>query len=433
MLCDGRLVCGCADPYGKRVLGDARTSSLHDIWTGPVASALREDLNRGGSTFCGDCPLKLPLAKGDTPPLRDLNVPPQPSRLYVECTAACNISCFQACCAPETGITRTREAGMLDVDLFMRVMDEAGPSLGRVDFFNYGEAFLHKRAVEMCEYVKATFPHIYLYTSTNGLALKDESARRLVHSGIDEVTFSIDGASQHTYERYRQRGRFDVAIANLRAMADEKRKAGRDVPVLNWRYILFTWNDSDEEMQRAREMAAEIGVDRLTWEITDHPEDAFSRRFVPGSPEYERIRYEIWDTNNLGNAIPGATPRARIDVPGTLPGLPLIARGGRTITVRTRVHNLSTRPFPREASYGRRLVRLGAQLCDASGAVVNRDYARAWLPHSIGGGARAEVPIEVPAPAAPGRYQLKFDLVSEGIDWFEACGSQTTVKALRVW
>ena len=25
MLCDGRFVCGCADPYGRRVLGDARS------------------------------------------------------------------------------------------------------------------------------------------------------------------------------------------------------------------------------------------------------------------------------------------------------------------------------------------------------------------------------------------------------------------------
>jgi len=123
----------------------------------------------------------------------------------------------------------------------------------------------------------------------------------------------------------------------------------------------------------------------------------------------------------------------RIDVPGALPGLPLIARRGRTISVKARVRNLSTRPFPREASYGRRLVRLGAQLCDASGAVVNRDYARAWLPHTIDGGAQADVPIEIPAPAEPGRYRLKFDLVSEGIDWFEACGSETTMKALRVW
>ena len=50
--------------------------------------------------------------------------------MFIECTAACNISCFQACCAPETGITRTRQAGMLDVDLFKKVIDEAAPSLG---------------------------------------------------------------------------------------------------------------------------------------------------------------------------------------------------------------------------------------------------------------------------------------------------------------
>ena len=48
MLCDGRIVCGCADPYGKRVLGDARTASLNDIWTGQRISDLRRDLNAGG-------------------------------------------------------------------------------------------------------------------------------------------------------------------------------------------------------------------------------------------------------------------------------------------------------------------------------------------------------------------------------------------------
>src|SRR5579864_8252017 len=268
LLCDGRVVCGCADPYGKRVLGDARASSIHNVWSGPQVLQLRADLNRGGSRFCGDCPLKLPLGKEDAPPSRPVDAGPLPSRLYVECTAACNISCRDACCAPETGITRTRQAGMLDFDLFCRVVDEAGPSLVRIDFFNYGEAFLHKRAVEMCEYIKARFPHIYLYTSTNGLALSEAQARRLVHSGIDEVTFSIDGATPESYARYRQRGDFKKAISNLRAMADEKRRSGRDLPFLNWRYILFVWNDSDAEMQEARRMAADIGVDRLCWERT---------------------------------------------------------------------------------------------------------------------------------------------------------------------
>ena len=432
MLCDGRMVCGCSDPYAKRVLGDARKETVAGIWTCERASALRRDLNAGGSTFCGDCALKLPLAGDQAPPQRPLDVPSLPSRLYIECTAACNISCAQACCAPETGITRTRQAGMLDFDLFTRVVDEAGPSLGRIDFFNYGEAFLHKRAVEMCEYIKTKFPHIYLYTSTNGLAFTEDSVRRLVHSGIDEVTFSIDGATPESYATYRKRGDFAKAVRHLRAAADEKQRAARDVPFINWRYILFTHNDSDAEMQLARTMAAEMGVDRLCWELTDHPEDMFSRRFVRGSAELGAVRHEIWDDNNLGNAIPGATPRAEINVRGPIPGLPVVGRPGRPISLITTVRNASTRPFPAQASYGRRLVRLGAQLCRRDGQVVNRDFERAWLPSTLQPGATVQVPMTITAPAKPGRYALKFDLVSEGIDWFEACGSPTTMRTLVV-
>jgi hypothetical protein len=438
LLCDGRLVCGCADPYGKRVLGDLRaTPSVSEVWTGATAAGLRKDIVAGGSKFCGDCPLKLPLKKDAAPPQRPLDVGALPSRLYIECTAACNISCNQACCAPETGITRTRQAGMLDYGLFTRVVDEAGPSLGRIDFFNYGEAFLHKRALDMVEYIKSRFPHIYLYTSTNGLALSEDGARRLARSGIDEVTFSIDGATPESYVQYRQRGDFAKAIRNLRALVDEKRQNGLDVPFVNWRYILFTHNDSDAEMDLARTMAAGIGVDRLTWEITDHPENMFSRRFVPGTAAFERIKYEVWDKTGLGNAIPGATPRARIEIGGTswldrIGNAPVKGAPGQPVEIRTRVTNLSTRSFPARATYGRRLVRLGAQLCAQDGTLINRDYERAWLPAHLPAGETMEIPITVKAPDTPGRYQLKFDLVSEGIDWFEQNGSETRVKDLIV-
>jgi Radical SAM superfamily/Iron-sulfur cluster-binding domain len=438
LLCDGRLVCGCADPYGKRVLGDLRVMpTVSSVWTGDVATRLRRDLVAGGSKFCGDCPLKLPLKREEHPPQRPLDVGPLPSRLYIECTAACNISCNQACCAPETGITRTRQAGMLDYDMFARVIDEAGPSLGRVDFFNYGEAFLHKRALDMVEYIKSRFPHVYLYTSTNGLALTEDGARRLARSGIDEVTFSIDGARQETYARYRQRGDFAKAIRNLTALMDEKHARGLDVPFVNWRYILFTHNDSDEEMDLARKMAEGIGVDRLSWEITDHPEDMFSRRFIPGTPDFDRIQYEVWDRSGLGNAIPGATPRAHIEVGGRswldrIGAAAIEAPAGAAISLKTRVTNLSTRPFPARASYGRRLVRLGAQLCAPDGTLINRDYERAWLPSNLPARETMEIPLMLKAPDTPGRYRLKFDLVSEGIDWFEQAGSPTTERPFIV-
>ncbi len=101
--------------------------------------------------------------------------------------------------------------------------------------------------------------------------------------------------------------------------------------------------------------------------------------------------------------------------------------------VTTRVKNLSTRPFRAQSSYGRRLVRLGAQLTAADGTLINRDYARAWLPGDIAPGAEADDRDRgARARARPAATRLKFDLVSEGIDWFEECGSPTTTRGLWV-
>ena len=115
-----------------------------------------------------------------------------------------------------------------------------------------------------------------------------------------------------------------------------------------------------------------------------------------------------------------------------LPDLPFLARAATPLTLTAHVKNVSNRPFRAQATYGRRLVRLGAQLTAPDGTLLNRDYARAWLPGDLAPGAQTKVQIELPVPASPGRYGLKFDLVSEGVDWFEACGSPTTMRELWV-
>ena len=40
--------------------------------------------------------------------------------------------------------------------------------------------------------------------------------------------------------------------------------------------------------------------------------------------------------------------------------------------------------------------------------------------------------LRLPPLADTGRYRLKLDLVSEGVDWFERCGSETTTRPLWV-
>jgi MoaA/NifB/PqqE/SkfB family radical SAM enzyme len=190
MLCDGRIVCGCADPYATRVLGDTRVSSVQDVWRGPTITKLRGDLNEGGSDFCGDCALKRPFVPGETPTVRALDAGPFPGRMFIECTAACNISC-PACCAPETRITKTRQAGC-SFDLFRRVIDEVGPTLGRV-VFNYGRRSCTsaRSSVQMPQ--TALSAHLSLHEhERRGVDRRAGAAARA--SGIDEVTFSIDGA-----------------------------------------------------------------------------------------------------------------------------------------------------------------------------------------------------------------------------------------------
>jgi hypothetical protein len=112
--------------------------------------------------------------------------------------------------------------------------------------------------------------------------------------------------------------------------------------------------------------------------------------------------------------------------------VPILTLRGRTLKLKTRVTNRSTRPIPHQNSSGRRLVRLGAQLCAADRRLIELNHARAFLPRSIQPGETVDVAIDVPAPAEPGTYQLKFDLACEGIDWFENCGSPVTYKPLRV-
>ena len=65
--------------------------------------------------------------------------------------------------------------------------------------------------------------------------------------------------------------------------------------------------------------------------------------FAPTAPDYELIRHEIWDNSGLGNAIPGATPRAEINVHTVLPDLPFMTRHSATVPVTARVRNLSGR------------------------------------------------------------------------------------------
>lgn len=77
-------------------------------------------------------------------------------------------------------------------------------------------------------------------------------------------------------------------------------------------------------------------------------------------------------------------------------------------------------------------VMLGAHLLSDTGAILTRSLTRAALPRDVAPGETVSVDLEVPFPEAMGRYQLRFDLVSEWVTWFELVGSKTPQVPLVV-
>lgn len=422
VLCDGKVVCGCADPFGERPLGHLSENSIAEIWNSEKVKQIRKELNEGHSCFCDLCGLKRFLRDDEPAPQGPEQVEILP-RLFFEPTVLCNLACFKAVCHKDSGILNTRTGKSFPLAEFKSLMDQVGKNLNRLDFFNYGDPFVHPQAPEMIAYVKEKYPHIYLYTSTNGLMLNDEKIKQIVHSGLDEITFSVDGVDQETYAQYRQGGDFNKALEIMAKFVAERNKLGREVPFINWRYILFKWNDSNSHLRRARKLATKIGVDRFTWEITDHPAEARSEKYQVGTKYWKKIFYEVWDTNQLGNGIKNKRFIARIKV---LADDIRMNVGGEPLHIKVKIKNVGGALWRKSTWSGRRYVQLGVQLYDKSKNLLDGNYLRVFLNRDMVYRDKDVLTVELPSIKEAGEYFLKFDMVMEYRDWsawFETGGS----------
>jgi ubiquinone/menaquinone biosynthesis C-methylase UbiE len=124
-------------------------------------------------------------------------------------------------------------------------------------------------------------------------------------------------------------------------------------------------------------------------------------------------------------AAPGL--RATIDVKAPADGRP-----GEAIAGHIRIMNSGSSPWAAGGAARPGVTRLGLQLLDADYRLLSRDYHRIDLPNDVAPGAAIELPFTCPMPAEPGIYALKFDLVAEGIAWFETTGSHAATHKIRV-
>ena len=97
---------------------------------------------------------------------------------------------------------------------------------------------------------------------------------------FDHIYFSIDGVTQDSVEKYQKGSDFEKAYKNMADLV--KFKGKRKKPVIEWKYVLFRWNDSFQLLKKAVNMAKKANVDKISFIKTLNPIYGFSYRFFLG-------------------------------------------------------------------------------------------------------------------------------------------------------
>jgi SAM-dependent methyltransferase len=112
--------------------------------------------------------------------------------------------------------------------------------------------------------------------------------------------------------------------------------------------------------------------------------------------------------------------------------VPSEAAPRQTIAATVTLTNTGTATWLAKSESGAGHVRLGIQLLNAEGRVISRDFGRCPLADDVRPAASHTMRATFAVPSETGDYRLKFDLVAEGVTWFEPAGTKAVVRPLRV-
>ena len=107
-------------------------------------------------------------------------------------------------------------------------------------------------------------------------------------------------------------------------------------------------------------------------------------------------------------------------------------RVGQPFTDRLRITNTGSVTWK---ARGRRFggqVTVGLKVCDARGEVLREDLGRTPLPRDVAPGEEIEIEVTVASLLPAGPYGLRYDMVVEGVTWFEFQGSTCARRVLQV-
>lgn len=175
----------------------------------------------------------------------------KPRVVHIEPTVRCNLRCIHC------DVTYwDRMCSDLTFEQFRHIIDQM-PDLNRVILHGMGEPLLNKDIYRNIEYASKV-RKLTTVMSSNGIAMNEDNARKLISNGLNALGISIDGATKETYEKIRIRGNFDRLIRNIKCLLELKKEMNSKTP---WIYFsMVCMKDNVREFLKLIELAKEIGV-----------------------------------------------------------------------------------------------------------------------------------------------------------------------------
>ncbi len=192
----------------------------------------------------------------------------KPYVAIVDVTNICNLKC------PYCPTGRRRDGGrkrtMVDPTKVKGLIEELHDFLISANLYNWGEPLLHPKIVELVEMFHQN--GIYSSISSNLNANDGKVLEDLCDAGLDYLVVSLSGATQETHQKYHVNGNIDLLIENARSLVEYKNKKKSLTPLIEFHYLVFKHNK--QEIEQARRLAKDIGVDIFRFLEATGPEEA---------------------------------------------------------------------------------------------------------------------------------------------------------------
>lgn len=204
-----------------------------------------------------------------------------PTTLSIEPTTSCNLRCPEC---PSGLRSFTRPTGMLQPDLYQKVIDQVAGHLTWLHLYFQGEPFLHPQFLTLVKY--ADQKKIFTSTSTNAHHLTEKTVREILTSGLKQLIVSMDGISQEIYEKYRVGGSLEKVKKGLALLLEERKKEDKKFPRIVLQFLVTGQNE--HQISTLKNWAKEIGVDELQLKTTQIYDFENGSELIPSDLGYSR-------------------------------------------------------------------------------------------------------------------------------------------------